>query len=609
MTGGRRVVKVLAGGLIVVLVADTLRARGRLARLDLLRPTGPPDDLTDDFELIAATGVSVPDTVRASAAAFAEQEDLDVLELVPGNLPPEEALELAAQVDPGTVRGDRLALGRGAFRALLVRRAVLDRSTVAATDDLDPAAFVAAHTDLKHLAPASSDLVVVPDLFVPPVDLDRRRAQIEALFGAATPAVLALPVLQWTIIAAALIVAPAWGAAALAAYCAQPVVAVAGSPLAGSDLASAGLARWWREPRRWARTLAGRWRPPAVEDPVESRREGYREALADGLDRFFEPRRVDCPLCGGTDLSVRLETTDIFQYKPGRFVLEACAGCGHVFQNPRLSEAGLEFYYRDFYDGLGEESSELIFGATSQSYVDRAEMVRGQAEPGRWLDVGAGHGHFCLVARDVWPDTTFDGLDLSDSIDEAARRGWVDTGYHGLFPDMASDLAGAYDVVSMHHYLEHTREPATEIDAAVTTLAPGGHLLIELPDPESPFGRLLGRWWIPWFQPQHQHLLSVANLSELLDERGFDVVAVHRGEAHQTVDFFIALWLRLNAIAPPEMPWRRPRTTARRWGRRLVLTVGAPALLLAAAVDQALAPIIRRRGGSNTYRVLARLRP
>ena len=36
-------------------------------------------------------------------------------------------------------------------------------------------------------------------------------------------------------------------------------------------------------------------------------------------------------------------------------------------------------------------------------------------------------------------------------------------------------------------------------------------------EPESPFGRLLGRWWIPWFQPQHQHLLSVANLERELD--------------------------------------------------------------------------------------------
>ena len=87
---------------------------------------------------------------------------------------------------------------------------------------------------------------------------------------------------------------------------------------------------------------------------------------------------------------------DLFQHKPGAFTLERCRGCGHVFQNPRLSLAGLDFYYKDFYDGLGEAGMEFIFGFGAQPYHDRARMVRAVAtRPQRWLDVGAGHGHFC----------------------------------------------------------------------------------------------------------------------------------------------------------------------------------------------------------------------
>ena len=93
--------------------------------------------------------------------------------------------------------------------------------------------------------------------------------------------------------------------------------------------------------------------------------------------------------------------------------------------------------------------------------------------------MGTGHGHFCLVARQHWPEATFDGLDLSESVDEAARRGWVDTAYRGLFPELAGGLPRSYDVVSMHHYLEHTRDPGAELDAATKVLEPGGHLLIE----------------------------------------------------------------------------------------------------------------------------------
>ena len=84
---------------------------------------------------------------------------------------------------------------------------------------------------------------------------------------------------------------------------------------------------------------------------------------------------------------------------------ERCAGCGHVFQNPRLSPEGLDFYYRDFYQGTGQDPAALAFGAGGATYRARAELLRGQLEPRDWLDVGTGHGHFCLQARESWPNT------------------------------------------------------------------------------------------------------------------------------------------------------------------------------------------------------------
>jgi SAM-dependent methyltransferase len=357
---------------------------------------------------------------------------------------------------------------------------------------------------------------------------------------------------------------------------------------------------------QWVRTVLGRWRS-SHDHPADELRREYDALLARGLDRFFEPRRPDCPVCHSPDLSVKLRTPDLQQGKPGEFVLEECGACGHIFQNPRLSLEGLDFYYRDFYDGLGEESLEFVFGAGGESYQGRARMLEGHAEPKRWLDVGAGHGHFCLVARQVWPDTRFDGIDLSDSIEAAERRRWVDRGFRGLFPDMTDELTGQYDVISMHHYLEHTRDPFAEIEAAARVLAPGGHLLIEVPDPSSSFGRVLGRHWVPWFQPQHQHLLSIENLEWALGERGFTPIVQHRGEAHQPVDLVFAVYMLINRLAPPtDLPWRPPPTRRARVKRAVVFAAGIPFLAGALALDHLLAIGVRRGRRSNTYRVLAR---
>jgi SAM-dependent methyltransferase len=345
-----------------------------------------------------------------------------------------------------------------------------------------------------------------------------------------------------------------------------------------------------------------------MNDPYEAARPYYQAELADGVERFLEPRRNTCPWCGSTDLSIRLRTSDLIQRKPGRFTLEQCGSCRHIFQNPRLTPAGLDFYYRDFYDGLGQEGVENIFNTAGRSYRGRADLLKRFTTPTAWLDVGAGHGHFCRLAREVWPNTVFDGLDLSVTVEEAQRRGWIDQSYRGEFVALADELAGRYDVISMHHYLEHTREPFDELDAAAKVLSAGNHLLIELPDPESSFGRVLGRWWIPWFQPQHQHLIPVRNLVQALTDRGFSTVAIERGAAHQGVDLVFGLIFALIAVAPdPRLPWLATEPTPwRRLRHTTVWVVGRPLLMITHLLDELLSRVVRRSRGGNTYRVLAR---
>jgi len=347
----------------------------------------------------------------------------------------------------------------------------------------------------------------------------------------------------------------------------------------------------------------------APADPVASRRPAYLNDLADGVGRFFEPRRAGCPWCDSEALRTRLRTTDLLQHKPGRFVLDECRDCGHVFQNPRLKPAGLEFYYRDCYDGLGEKNMTGMFEGNRAGYRSRAELARDVGASGEWLDVGMGHGHFCQEAAAVLPGVEFDGLDLGDAVELARRQGRIRTGYRGSFVDLAEELAGRYDVVSMYHYLEHTTEPQRELAAAMTVLRPGGLLAIELPDPECRWAKVLGRWWMPWLQPQHLNLMPIANLRAELAALGFTVVAEQRAEPHSAIDVLAASLMVVNAltIAGEDLPWRSaPPTRWRRILRKATFVVCVPLFVLASVADRITAPLGRRRGWSNAYRVVAR---
>jgi SAM-dependent methyltransferase len=594
-------------------LANSARLRERVRALpSIAEDAGPGTAVDPDHLFLAAANVDLDEVTRRAASAYATRHGLEVLDLVPGDLGTEQLLELVGAVDPASYRSSALAPGRGPRQATLVQRTVLERADVAAGEHLTPAAYAELTSQLKRVAARATDLAIAPALRGATEDAADRRRVLETLHSGAAPIAVSMPALGCAVMGAGLLLAPGWGAAALAAYCAQPHLALAGSALSPGDLTrAAALLRPLRTAGRALRTLAvppdrvARARGRAAE---AERKTTYRELLAGGLERFFEPRRTTCPLCSGTSLSVRLRSRDSMQFKPGEFELDECATCGHIFQNPRLSVEGLGFYYRDAYEGLGAEVADAIFSASGASYRARAALAAAHARPRRWLDVGTGHGHFCLVASEVLPDTRFDGLDQSDSIVEAERRRWVERGHLGQFVELADDLREGYDVVSMHHYLEHTREPAAELAAAAKVLEPGGHLLIELPDPECVYGRLFGELWMPWFQPQHQHMLSPGNLTRLLAERGFAVVAEQRGEAHYPADLTLAALFLINRIAgPPSRPWLPPPDPAARVRRAVVLTALGPLLLPAAVLDRLLAPIGRRRpGGSNAFRMLAR---
>ena len=580
--------------------------RRRLAAVPVLEPTDEP--AAAEHRLVTAAGVTVDDATLRAASRHARRHGLDVLDLVPADLAVEPLLAFAWRVVPGTFRDDPLATGFAADHALLVTEDVLARSQTTRTAGLDPHEMHRLSKALKRFAPRAMAHAVAPGL---PArrrdDPAQRRVWVESAYAMGSPFILTLRAASVAGLAWRAARRRPWGLAGAAAFSLQPLIATVGTPFTPRDRPSRPLVRLATAA---VERVAG-LRPAPVDDggseAVALRRARYHDRLAAGIDDLFEPRLVACPACGGTDLARRVRTGDMLQNKPGEFTLDECRRCGHVFQNPRLTVDGLDFYYGDFYDGVGEEEMELLGATGFDQYAARAAFVAGHVEPRRWLDVGGGHGHFSLVARGVWPKARFDVVDLAESIELAARRGWVDHAHRGLFPELAPEVAAEYDVVSMHHYLEHTRDPGAELDAAAVALGPGGLLSIEMPDPESSLARAMGRWWGPYLQPQHLNMVTMPNLEAMLVARGFTVIDRHRHEAHQACDFGFAAFMIANRLGPPvDVPWRPAPTRWSRARRSVGFSLGMPVIGLGLVLDHLMAPLVPALGASNAYRLLAR---
>ncbi|WP_306183371.1 class I SAM-dependent methyltransferase [Streptomyces sp. MK5] len=352
---------------------------------------------------------------------------------------------------------------------------------------------------------------------------------------------------------------------------------------------------------------------PYASRARDPRRIAYAAELAQGTDRFHEPRRENCPWCGSARLRTRLRAPDLLQHKPGRFALDQCGDCGHAFQNPRLTPEGLAFYRRDHDEtgpgGLPHQA--LAARRDRRRHRADAHLMRNVGEPESWLDVGTGHADFPAAAREVFPYTSFDGLDPTPRVEAARAAGRIEEAHIGHLadPHIADRLRGRYDVVSVFHHLAHAPDPRAELRGALGALRPGGHLLVELPDPRSLFALLLGKWWLPHGQPRHLHLLPLRNLRAELESAGCTILVTDRRTPHIPNDLSAALALALgHALPAPDTPWRdTPPGPLGRALRAILSTATTPLVAAAAAADLLLSPLLRRTPGlSNAYRLVAR---
>jgi SAM-dependent methyltransferase len=592
---------IIAIGLIV----SALVSRRRILQCAIIHDA--PHAPAALYRFITAEGAAIEESRKRAASHCAGICDLDVLDLVPADLPAEKLLALMQLYNPGRYRANRIGGAVSAGHALLIAEAVANRAGIGEDRAVSEDAFFTLARRLKKCAPGRAGIAIAPDFkSVQQAGMPQHEG-IGLIYGNLAAVIFSINLATVAIILLGLFASPYAALPALLALHAQPLIATLATPVRPKDLFSATLLR---SLVLMISSLAGiadmlkrrRAHPGRMQAAAE-----YAGLLAAGTERFFDPRSQTCPLCAGGNLARLLQAHEPVMHKPGTFVLEQCRACGHIFQNPPLNATGLSFYYRDLYDGLGAPLTELILGSDDSVYRRRVKLFARYCTPGRWLDVGGGNGYLCCVARGEWPRARFDGLDLSCGIQEAKEQGWIDHGYRGFFPDYAGGLAGAYDAVSMIQFLEHTVKPVENLQAAHTALAEGGLLFVEVPNPGFLPGRMLGRFWFQWLQPQHLHFFSIANMEKLLRECGFTPLARHVRESHIPIDFVMAAVFLLRLLAPPDhYPWHQKKGLRYALWRCAVFTLGSPLIAAGFLADMLLLPLFKACTMSNNYLIVAR---
>lgn len=133
----------------------------------------------------------------------------------------------------------------------------------------------------------------------------------------------------------------------------------------------------------------------------------------------------------------------------------------------------------------------------------------------RILDVGCGQGQLVNALRELGFDQTT-GIDpfLPADLSPWLRRLSL------------SECTGSWDLIMLHHSLEHLPDIHAAFSELVRLLAPGGRLLIRVPTVDSWAYTHYGDYWVQWDPPRHLYLFARENFTRLAHDHGLRLRAL-----------------------------------------------------------------------------------
>jgi SAM-dependent methyltransferase len=187
------------------------------------------------------------------------------------------------------------------------------------------------------------------------------------------------------------------------------------------------------------------------------------------------------------------------------FRTELCRACGARTTLPVPTDADLEIAYGTWYRpaegrfaGLGDRVLRSLRGRLARR-LDRI------APPGPILDVGAGDGALLDALASIGRETM--GLER-----RSAR------------PDVReaelSEIDGRFAGIVFWHTLEHLQRAGAALDRAAQLLAPGGIVVVAIPNLDSLQARAFGERWFALDLPRHLVHVPARALIERLRQLG-----------------------------------------------------------------------------------------
>ena len=211
------------------------------------------------------------------------------------------------------------------------------------------------------------------------------------------------------------------------------------------------------------------------------------------IEKCAEPMS-ECPICQ----SEKYDPCYRSVYKTLSIRYDRCLQCGFIFQNPMMGRAALEHIYSSqWYWGTGNDTGigYLNYLHDMEKFMKdhhrrfRRLASKGLPLRGRLLDVGCGAGYSAGVAQELGFSVV--GIEPSPDMVEFGRGQFRDVEFHQGFWEDFIFVPGQADVVATWGTANNFRDPVAIFRRMHAALKPGGWVVTDFFDRNSPFSFLV----------------------------------------------------------------------------------------------------------------------
>lgn len=218
-----------------------------------------------------------------------------------------------------------------------------------------------------------------------------------------------------------------------------------------------------------------------------------------------------CSLCESKSLVFFIETKD-YSFSKEKFSLCLCSVCGVLITKPFPKKIS-EYYDKKNY--LSYKKKNSFFGKV-YSLVQKANnelkfrFLKGYNKKSL-LDFGAGSGNF---------------------LKEAKKRGFLAYGYEPInatsndyvFDDLKTIPAQDFDIITLWHVLEHTKNPLFILQKLKKRLNKNGLICVAVPNRDSFDASYYGKVWAGYDVPRHLYHFNEKSFLFLLKRAGLTLL-------------------------------------------------------------------------------------